>query len=981
MPENLITQLATDIPQVVIVGRPSFGQQLLGQWCRAQQLQPVPVTPSELEKLDFAPEHYWYKLIWVIDLGLTRPEELAAQAAAVARFPHPPLVITRGITPIEPANGGFFYDWAVVSQRQQENTAWLHEHIPGVGVYVLADMLDGSFDALNPLFHLANGLRQGVWSNPVVPLVPTVADEAWQALQPWVFHPSPPAVLLVKGQRWLSTQLIQHLQAIYARLFDRQPAIQAIPAIPQAWLPQAEMIELSPSTALDRALATIARSLPVAQTAFIPQPPVAAAEPVAAPLDSPQPPRSSPLPVSQPLVMEQPPAITQPAEVVVVPPAAPKAVAPEAEIDATLQKMFSQERVVDKTEHVLQVTKATKVATAKKKRRQRLFKTNVGIVTTIAAVALLIALYQGNFWLAQRLVWNAFAQATTPAHLEAQPAAVWHQLLFSSLNKQTLIYQSLFGWNSMLSFNQYRLYPQMWQRLRAIESRWTQWQLTTKQLAQQLSGRSDAAAPDWDALGLSLNTSYEDLAKLHADLKLIDATLLSSAHQQQLKALETALTDWRKEIATAQQLVPVLPDYLGYRGKKTYAILIQNNQELRPTGGFIQAVGLLTVDQGTITDSQFSSSYELDSRVVGAVKPPADLQAVLGENRWWLRDSNWSPDFPTSAAQSAWFIQQATNKSIDGVIALNLSSLQALLKATGPVDMPEYNEVLTDRNLAERLEFHSEIQLANQPGSTLPRDYTATIAQHLFTTISQLPADSYPAVLMAFSQSLQHHQTLMTFVTSQELNQPLKSLGWTGEIITPSCPVQFGETGCLVDTFAQVEANVGINKANYYVQRAVDHQVEITPTAINHTRTITWENTAQNNAWPKGTYKAYTRFYIPEEAANIAMKLNGASLAANQFLVASESGKKIVGVLTETPVQQKNTLVVQYSRPNPYGLALAYTLFEQKQPGTTAANQLISISYPPSSTPQLIAPQAEVRGQSVVFVAPEESHAFVGVKF
>src|SRR3989344_8002630 len=46
------------------------------------------------------------------------------------------------------------------------------------------------------------------------------------------------------------------------------------------------------------------------------------------------------------------------------------------------------------------------------------------------------------------------------------------------------------------------------------------------------------------------------------------------------------------------RLIVALPDVLGFRGSKTYLVLLQNNTELRPTGGFMGAFALVTMDRG-----------------------------------------------------------------------------------------------------------------------------------------------------------------------------------------------------------------------------------------------------------------------------------------------------------------------------------------------------------------------------------------------
>ncbi|MBK8046944.1 MAG: DUF4012 domain-containing protein [Anaerolineales bacterium] len=65
--------------------------------------------------------------------------------------------------------------------------------------------------------------------------------------------------------------------------------------------------------------------------------------------------------------------------------------------------------------------------------------------------------------------------------------------------------------------------------------------------------------------------------------------------------------------AAAAKLGPHAPWLLGMDAPRTYLILVQNNHELRATGGFIAAIGTVSVDQGKITSFDFVDSYDLYS--------------------------------------------------------------------------------------------------------------------------------------------------------------------------------------------------------------------------------------------------------------------------------------------------------------------------------------------------------------------------------
>ena len=84
-------------------------------------------------------------------------------------------------------------------------------------------------------------------------------------------------------------------------------------------------------------------------------------------------------------------------------------------------------------------------------------------------------------------------------------------------------------------------------------------------------------------------------------------------------------------------------------GPRTYLVLIQNNHELRATGGFIAAVGRVTVDKGRMTALDFADSYTVYSDKSTYPLAPKPMQQYMHIPLLLMRDANWSPDLPTTA--------------------------------------------------------------------------------------------------------------------------------------------------------------------------------------------------------------------------------------------------------------------------------------------------------------------------------------------
>jgi len=439
----------------------------------------------------------------------------------------------------------------------------------------------------------------------------------------------------------------------------------------------------------------------------------------------------------------------------------------------------------------------------------------------------------------------------------------------------------------------------------------------------------------------------------------------------------TAFQQTTQNQALALQLPDLLSSIFGGEGKRTYAVLLQNNLELRPTGGFIQAIGFLTFDQGLLIDSQIVNPYDLDQRVLASVLAPTEIRKYLGENNWYLRDSNWNPDFPETALRVSWFIRQAIGLQVDGVWAINYLALQDMLEAIGPLELANYNELLTEKNLLERVEFHSDDELTNVKEQQ--QDYATTVFNQFLLQLQTMSPEQATAFLDTLQLGLTNKQILVSLF-DQEQAELTEKMGWNGQIINPICPTRFSQVTCLVDQIFQVETNIGLNRVGAYIKREIEHRVDLSDEKIAHTRSIIFKNTSRSDGWPLGSYKTYLRFILDGEAQPSSISIDGRKIVGDQVMIYGEGGRRVVGVPVEVPKQATVTVEFYYLTETIPQESFSYLLFDQQQSGVEETPTKIVI-YNSDQKPSLIAPRAELFGNSVEFNQIKNEHLFVGVRY
>ena len=450
-------------------------------------------------------------------------------------------------------------------------------------------------------------------------------------------------------------------------------------------------------------------------------------------------------------------------------------------------------------------------------------------------------------------------------------------------------------------------------------------------------------------LGKSDNPLDEQIGKIATELKelfiklsLIETIVENNAGgkpgmlveplQDGIETIKTTIKASKSLVLDAQKLTNLLGKLLTPGEKQTYLVLLQNSAELRPTGGFIGSYALLDFQDAKLMGFTVEDVYVADGQLKGHVEPPPPIKKYLGEGGWYLRDANWNADFPTSARQIEWFFEKETGTKVDGTIAINLYVVREFLRALGPVELVDYQATITPDNLFQIAETTSELN--SFPGTTQKKDFLGSLSRSLFLRLQEADPKTLIRVTQALVTSLDQGQLLITSHDG-EAQRTLRNLGWDGSLREVNCNQGEGEESCHPSFFAISEANVGVNKANYFVDRAITLAQRLQRELTQTTLTVRYQNHSQTESWPGGTYKNYLRVYFEKGGKAVSVKVDGEEVRQNIDL-GVEQGKMVIGFLVDIPTQSQKTVEIVF-QTGPLlmkdGMAKAVLLL-QKQPGT-----------------------------------------------
>lgn len=462
---------------------------------------------------------------------------------------------------------------------------------------------------------------------------------------------------------------------------------------------------------------------------------------------------------------------------------------------------------------------------------------------------------------------------------------------------------------------------------------------------------------------------------------------LPGRYRGDLNKLKEKLEIQKKAAEKMREILKVLPEMIGVDGKRReYMVLLQNENEIRPSGGFIGSFAILAFEGGRFLNFQVNDIYEADGQLRGHVEPPEEIKKYLGEAGWYMRDANWQASFPLVSRDIQWFLEKETGRKVDGVIGLNLASVKAVLGITGEIFVPDFKEKVNENNLYEQAEFYSDNKFF--AGSGQKASFLGGVSKQLMEEIKRAGGSKGQKLLMAIVELLDRNEVQIGF-NEAGVAKVMAEAGWDGSIYEGKCPsTSSGQVNCFADYLYVVEANFGVNKANYFLYRNIERQIEIEEKIIRNNLKIIYENTSKSNNWPAGDYKNYIRVYLPaesrvEEVSWSESGSGGKNIVAGENLKINQNGnKKEVGFLVTVPIGKKIEVEIKYSQAVDLSGAttFSYLNYTQKQSGFGETNMVSLISIPSSWQVSAVEPVASVVGGKLLFNQKLDKDIKMGVE-
>jgi hypothetical protein len=376
-------------------------------------------------------------------------------------------------------------------------------------------------------------------------------------------------------------------------------------------------------------------------------------------------------------------------------------------------------------------------------------------------------------------------------------------------------------------------------------------------------------------------------------------------------------------------------------------VLIQNSNEIRPTGGFIGSYALLETDNYKVNNYKFDDIYNVDGTLEEKypevlLNVPSTYKDFLSTNYLYTRDLNVILDEKQRNDAILKYFETALNKEIDAVVYLNLSAAKRILNITGPIYLGTYDTEVTSENFDTLAQTYSEQNYYE--GSSQKKNFLSVLGARTVKAVEEQKMSIGENTVPQIIESIKNKDALI-YIKDAPYNQVVNSLNLVDTIKNPNTNN---------DYIYILENNLGENKVNKLAEKQVEYN--LTYDARRGLKLIDIEieikNPANTYSWPYGDYSGLVHIAVPKKQSLTSAKVLSPKKPGEYTEVDITKSVDILGQenvsIINVPFFVKplsNTKIVLAFEENDKNFIQKtnYSIYVQKQPG--AKNYPFTFNY------------------------------------
>lgn len=344
-----------------------------------------------------------------------------------------------------------------------------------------------------------------------------------------------------------------------------------------------------------------------------------------------------------------------------------------------------------------------------------------------------------------------------------------------------------------------------------------------------------------------------------------------------------------------------------FGGDSTLLLLLGNNAEMRAGSAMFLTVGTVTINDGRISVGEIVPTFDFQlPEGVPLEGDLADRWAWLEPGREW-RNLGVTPRFDVTAPLAARMWNQARSQAVDGVLAVDVLTLEGMLAATGPVEVD--GQTITADSVVQHLLYDQYVGLDDSQYDVAQAERRSRLAGVARAVLEALERPELDGALLAEElAAAARGRHLMAWSTEPVIHRAWQAMDLDGAVDG--------------DDLLVAVLNRGGNKLDPYLRVAADITLDRGPEATAVSIDVTLENTATAGEpsyilgpsppleVAPGTYVGLVAATLPGAAGS------GRFEDIDSLAVAGADGpSRVVAVPIQVPMGEKQVLTLRFELP------------------------------------------------------------------
>ncbi|KKP60929.1 MAG: hypothetical protein UR56_C0018G0028, partial [Candidatus Roizmanbacteria bacterium GW2011_GWC2_34_23] len=179
---------------------------------------------------------------------------------------------------------------------------------------------------------------------------------------------------------------------------------------------------------------------------------------------------------------------------------------------------------------------------------------------------------------------------------------------------------------------------------------------------------------------------------------------------------------------------------------------------------------------------------------------------------------------------------------------------------------------------------------------------------------------------------------IVVFFEDQNFQSLFDSNFWSGRVIDPKCTLS---ADCITDYIFPYDANLGANKANFFINRFVNLKIKINSEGkISHLLSLQYKNDSPAEIFPTGYYRNYFQILLPKNSTLNQVTKDGVQVENIDQI--DDAQYKLIGFLFELAPGKITDIKISYQLNEPLKKGgNIYQLVVQKQTGAKNSDLIL----------------------------------------